>query len=162
DSRSSVEVKSVRFHPAAEALDAGAGAFDPPLLIAQNDITQPALLMDAQDRATALYMHGGKITASRNLGAGWTAPVTLDAALGFAAALDAQGNVVLASYGAPSVVRRIAAVGTTWSDPVQTGFTFTQGGPKLAAIAFDGAGDPVVFAKQPVGTRSGAEAVVCK
>ena len=154
-------MRSVRFHAATST-------FDPPVPVDPDVATAPSwVFVDAQDRITVVYTKGASMFAARELGAGWTTAVDLGVAVGVVAAIDPVGSLAVvlqpATQSGVSTLRRLAASGTTWTDPVPTGFGPTNGAPeKTIALAFDLAHRPVVIAKQIVGAQVELRATVCQ
>ncbi len=157
-------VNARRFHVAT-------GLFDAPVLIGAGSVSA-RVFIDAADRATIVYVNNTAtptVLAARDLGdgAGFTAPVALGDAVGVVAAMDRDGNLAVVlqplQQSGTSTLRTITAAGATWTAAVPTGLGATNSAPeKDIAIAFDGAGHPVVFAKQIDVTTIELLTVVCQ
>ena len=153
-------LESMRYHAAT-------GVFDPPISLDGPGASAPRVFIDAMDRVTVVYHKDTELFATRDLGAGWTAAIDLGAGAAVIAETDAAGNLATvlqpANQSGMSTLRRITATGSTWTEPVPTGFGPTNSSPETSiAIAFDAAHHPVVFAKQIVATHTELHAVVCQ
>lgn len=81
--------------------------------------------------------------------------------------MDPHGNLAVvlqaAAQSGNSTLRTITSAGASWTAPVPTGLGPTNSAPENdIAIAFDGTGHPVVFAKQIDGATVELLAVVCQ